>query len=195
MDTNETNIVATENETTEVKPKTSGAKPKKTTKSKTAAKPATATSRQKKAVKDDDTADVRSCVVGKLTWKSAKTGYKVIWDEFGTSNPMTVEELRDMRNGSRKFFENNWVVIEGDNAEDILKYLQIDKYYKDFSSIEDIDLIFEYEPDEAEAVIKKLGYGLKEVVARRASVLKSEGLLDSVKMIEAVERASGFTIE
>jgi len=195
MDTNETNIVATENETTEVKPKTSGTKSKKTTKSKPAAKSTTTSKPQKKTVKDSDSVDVRSCVVGRLTWKSAKTGYKVIWDEFGTSNPMTVEELRDMRNGSRKFFENNWVVVEGDNAEDVLKYLQIDKYYKDFASIEDIDVIFEYDPDEAEAVVKKFGYGLREVVARRASTLKSEGALDSVKMIEAIERATGFTIE
>lgn len=188
MDTNEVNIVATEEvDAVETPVET---KPKKSTKTKKAEKKP-----KPKTVKDSDSIDVKSCVIGRLVWKSPRTGYRIIWDEFGVSNPMTVEELRDMRNGSRKFFENNWVVLEGDDAEDVMKYLQLDKYYKEFASVEDIDSIFEYEPDEILAIVKKFNFGLKELVARRAATLKNEGALDSVKVIEAVEKATGFTIE
>ena len=189
MDTNEKNITAAENDAPKKTSKSTSSKPKKSTSATKAEKKP-----QPKPIKDTDVVDVKSCCVGKFIWKSPKTGYKIIWDEFGTSNPMTVADLRDMRNGSRKCFENNWVVIEGDRAEDVLKFLQIDKYYKDFSSVDDVDTIFDYEPDEAEAIVKKFGPGLKELVARRAAALKDEGTLDSVKMLNAIEKATGYKI-
>ena len=197
MDTNKTESAVVKEEVAKKetkapsKKKASTPKPKAAPASKsTPAKPAPA-----KKIKDSDMVDVRSCCVGRLSWKSPKTGYKIIWDEFGTVNPMSVEDLRDMRNGSRSFFERNWVAVEGDNAEEVLKFLQIDKYYQDFTTVDDIDEIFSYEPDEIIGVVSKFTPGLKELVARRAAILKDEGEIDSVKIIEAIQKSTGYTIE
>jgi hypothetical protein len=151
----------------------------------------------KQPVSLDELVTVQSCVGGQLIWVSPRTGYKIKWNEFGNTNPMTVADLLDMRNGStRVFFEKNWVAILGDRADDIMEYLQIKKYYKNVYSADDIDRILtSYEPDEIEAVVAKMPASLKNTVVFRAREMKANEELDSYQAIAAVEKAVGVKIE
>lgn len=139
--------------------------------------------------------DVQSCVYGELIFVSRKTGYRIIWDDFGSTNPVTVGDLIDMRNGQKRFFEEPWLVLLGDRAPVIIDYLQVGKYYKNINKLEDFDEIFNYKPSEISAVIKDLTTGTKEIIARRAYALIKEGSLDSRKMIDEIEKATGFSIQ
>lgn len=148
-----------------------------------------------KKVSLDERIDVKSCFMGKLNWTSKKTGYNLKWSEFGDVNPMTVSELLDMRNGDRRFFEEHWVSLVGGRAKPIMEYLQIEKYYKDINTVEDIDIIFTYSPDEIVAVVSNFDSHNKELVALRAVDLIKEDKLDSLKVIAAIKEATGYGLE
>ena len=154
----------------------------------------TKSAKSAKKVALSEVIDVQSCIIGKLIWKSKRTGYKIVWNEYGEKNPMTVEDLLDMRNGDRRFFERNWVILDGDRAQDIMDYLQISKYYTVMSDLDKIDDIFTHNPEEIAAIIEKFGDGMKETIARRAAVLISDGKIDSLKVTSAVGTATGFDL-
>ena len=154
----------------------------------------TPTTRTLEKIDPNELIEVQSCTYGELTYISRKTGYQIIWDDFGCTNPVTVGDLIDMRNGQKRFFEEPWIVLLGDRAPIIIDYLQVGKYYKNISKLEDFDEIFNYEPADIPAVVKELSQGTKEIIARRAYALIQDGELDSRKMIEAIESATGFKI-
>ena len=162
--------------------------------------------KQKKAAKieepkvepiaNDLTVDVASAVNGELIWVSKRTGYKVIWNEFGEKNPLTVADLLDMRNGDRAFFVNNWVTIEDPRADEIMKHLGIDKFYKLIKSVDDLDeIILGMDPDKIKTALPKFSYSLKETIILRAQELKNEGRLDSSRRIKALEDGTGMEID
>lgn len=162
--------------------------------------------KQKKAAKieepkvepiaSDLTVDVASAVNGELIWVSKRTGYKVIWNEFGEKNPLTVADLLDMRNGDRAFFVNNWVTIEDPRADEIMKHLGIDKFYKLIKSVDDLDeIILGMDPDKIKTALPKFSYSLKETIILRAQELKNEGRLDSSRRIKALEDGTGMEID
>lgn len=138
--------------------------------------------------------EVQSCFHGSLTYIS-KDGYTATWDEFGTSCYMSVEELLKMRNQQVAFFTNNWIAIVGDNAADVISFLQIERYYEHFLPTDDFDKIFSYDPEEIIEVVSVMSNNMKEAVARRAYVLFKEKKIDSIKVREAVEKATGYDLE
>lgn len=152
------------------------------------------TSQRAKKVSLNDMVDVRSCVVGELIWVSTKTKYQIRWGEFGATNPMTVADLIDMRNGSIGFFKDNYVILDGDNAFDVMEYLGILKYYSNYETLKDIDGIFKEDPDTIGEIVSGMSTTCKELVARRAVILRESGKLDSIKVFDAVGRATGFDI-
>ena len=139
--------------------------------------------------------DVQSCTYGELIYISRKTGYQIIWEDFGAINMVAVSDLIDIRNGQKRFFEEPWIMLLGERAPVIIDYLQVGKYYKNISKLEDFDEIFKYDPSEITTVLKDVSQGTKEAVARRAYALIKEGELDSRKMIEEIEKATGFSIQ
>ena len=147
-----------------------------------------------KKVTLDEFIDVQSCVVGKLVWRSKKTGYKVIWNEYGEINPMQVSDLLDMRNDSRGMFTSNWIVLVGDRAKDILDYLQVSKFYKQIVTPEDLDDIILGDAEDIESSVRAMNDSLKEAVVFRATQLYKDGEIDSAKTINAIRKATGVDI-
>lgn len=142
----------------------------------------------------NDLVEVRSCVYGELNYVSYSTGNRITWQTFDDPNWITVADLMEMRNSQRAFFEKNWVVLVGDNAKDVMQYLQIERYYKTISTIEDIDEIFNYPVEDVPAIIEKLSDSTKETLARRAYALINSGELDSKKMINTLEDVLGYDL-
>ena len=86
-------------------------------------------SKKAKIPKDYDI-PVKSNVQGKLIYTSKKTGYTEEWDEMGTIAYLEYDELVSMRNSHKKFFEDNWVLIEDTDdytADEIYYSLNIDR--------------------------------------------------------------------
>lgn len=148
----------------------------------------------KKKVGLNDLVDVQSCVVGNLIWVSRRTGYEVRWNDFGDINPMRVNDLIDMRNEYRTFFTKNRIALVGDNAEEVLEYLQMEKFYKDIKRPSDLDDIILGDPSDIESSYTSMTDGVKQAFAYRAAQLYKDGEIDSAKTVSEIRRVAGVDI-
>lgn len=147
-----------------------------------------------KKVEPTDEVTVVSCYYGGLKYRNKNTGYVAEWGQFGDSVIMTVGELSAMRNGQRAFFENQWILLTGDNADAVISYLQLDKYYQDITSVQDIDNLFLGTPDELPGVLARFSPSAKETIARRAHEKIENKELSDINVIRALESSLGFDL-
>ncbi|MPL95075.1 hypothetical protein SDC9_41238 [bioreactor metagenome] len=178
----------------------SSAVPKTKTETTAAAEQAPVTETKKKRltlaeVSLNDLVEVQSCFYGSLVYVSSKTGYRIEWGEFGASQYMPVEEVMTMRNSQPTFFTNQWVRIIGDNASDVMNFLQLDRYYSKTAKVDSFDDLFAYTPAKIEEVVSTFTDSMKESFARYTHSLVQNGEIDSIKKIDAIERATGFEIK
>lgn len=143
----------------------------------------------------NDLVEVRSCFYGNLVYVSRKTGYTIEWPEFDTVQYLSVEEVLNMRNGDPSFFANHWVKIVGENAEQIMKFCQLERFYKNIVPFANFDDTFECNIEEMEMIISRLNDSAKETVARRAMALIEEGVLNDLKRVKSIESATGFELK
>ena len=129
---------------------------------------------------------VRSGFNGMLIYKSKHTGEKFEWSEFGEEQDMELQELKNAKASSNKaFFENNWFIIDD---PEIIEYLGVERYYRNSLGIDEFDSLFKCTPEEAVAKVSSLPKGQKLSVVYRARKLIDDGVLDSIKMINALEK-------
>jgi hypothetical protein len=138
--------------------------------------------------------EVTSAFLGQIVYVS-RSGYYCAWADYGITQYIPMSELIIMRNEQPKFFSIPLVKLTGERGADAIRFLQLERYCLPINGIEDIDEIFQMEPDEVGDVIAKLTDPMKENVARRAYVFMKEGKLDSKKMIDAIAAATGFELE
>ena len=138
--------------------------------------------------------EVESCFHGDLNFVSAKTGRRANWGEFGSVDYLSVEDLMSMRNTQPAFFKNNWIILVGENAQDVFDYLQLGRFYKNYRSLDDFTELFSMSPEDLKAALDDMNAESKENVARHAYALIQEGELDSVRIIEVIENSTGFDL-
>lgn len=130
--------------------------------------------------------------VGGAIYTSKKImGYQIEWDDIGSVEYMELGELASMRNTDRRFFEDNWIVLEDTEeytAMQLYDFLKVSKYYKNVFTPENIDEIFAYSKDKIIKTIPTLSKGLKETIAARARQKLDEDTLDK-NIIDALETA------
>lgn len=130
--------------------------------------------------------------VGGAIYTSKKImGYQIEWDDIGSVEYMELGELASMRNTDRRFFEDNWIVLEDTEeytAMQLYDFLKVSKYYKNVFTPENIDEIFTYSKDKIIKTIPTLSKGLKETIAARARQKLDEDTLDK-NIIDALETA------
>lgn len=152
------------------------------------------TAKKPKKVTLNEYVDVQSCVQGKLIWKSQKTGYKVVWNEYGEINPMQVSDLIDMRNGAKAFFIKNCVAIVGDRAKEVMDYLQVSKYYSDIMTPDDMDELLLGNAKDVKTYLESASTTIRGAAVSRAKELYNEGILDSAKTVAVIKNVTGFDI-
>ena len=127
---------------------------------------------------------VRNGYQGVLVYKSRKTGERFIWSEFGSEQDMELQELRNARNSSKAFFENNWFLIDD---PEVIDYLGVSQYYRYALNFDTFDDLFKKTPDEIKEIVGNLSKGQKKSVAYRAKQLIADEKIDSIKVINALE--------
>ena len=145
-------------------------------------------------VSPDELVDVQSCTYGNMLYISKRTGNRVEWEDFGDIQTMTVGELQIMKGSQPLFFERKLIMIVGENAKDVIDYLQLNKYYADFGSIDEIDAIFEASPEEIKRIVANLPDKAIETIARRAYALIENGTIDSQRVINALQDSLGYEL-
>lgn len=131
---------------------------------------------------------VRNGFNGKLIYKSRKTGEKYVWSEFGAEQDMELAELKNAKNSSKAFFENNWFLFD-DPA--VISFLGVDRLYKNALNFDEFDDLFKMKPAEIKSRISLLSEGQKYSVRYRARQMIADGAIDSIKIINALEEALG----
>ena len=123
---------------------------------------------------------------GTLVYKSKKTGERFIWEAFGDEQEIELAELKATKNSYKSFFVNNWFLFDD---PEIIEWLGMNQYYKHALDSASFDKLFKKTPEEIEKTIKALSDGQKKSVAFRAKQLISEGEIDSIKVISALEKS------
>lgn len=123
---------------------------------------------------------------GTLVYKSRKTGEQFIWQSFGDEQDMELAELKAAKNSYKSFFINNWFLFDD---PEIVEWLGMGQYYKHALNSESFDKLFSKSPEEIEATISELSDGQKKSVIYRAKQLIASGEIDSLKVINALEKS------
>lgn len=111
-------------------------------------------------------------------------GYRIDWDGYLDENWIEYKELINMRNSQRSFFQEPWVMCDWE----VLKDLKVDNYYKNIIDLENLDLLFQKSPEQLEETLKVIPDGIKKLVIDRAFELRREKKLDSLSIIEVIEK-------
>ena len=134
---------------------------------------------------------VRNGFNGKLVYKSRKSGERYVWDKFGDEQDMELRELRAAKTSYKSFFENNWFLIDN---PDVIAYLGVERYYNHALNYDEFDTLFKMTPAQIEKKIGALSNGQKSTVAYRARQLIREGGIDSIKVINTLEKSLGIEL-
>lgn len=129
---------------------------------------------------------VKNGTQGVLIYKSKRTGERFEWAAFGDEQEMDLQELKNAKNSSKAFFVNNWFLIED---PEILEYLGVSQYYKYALNFSSFDELFERDANEIKETVSQLSNGQKKSVAYRAKQLIADGVIDSIRVISALEES------
>ena len=134
---------------------------------------------------------VKSLVNGHLTYISKNNpGYRVDWYEYGEEIYIEYKELLNMRGSQRAFFENPWVICEWE----VLKDLNVDKYYKNLINVNDVESFFYKSNDEISEFLSVAPKGIKQLIADKAFEMHKENRLDSIRTIQILEKELGIDL-
>ena len=133
----------------------------------------------------DEQIKVTNITNSKLTYKSKNQyGYRIDWFEYGEENWIEYKELINMKNSQRSFFEQPWIICDWDVLED----LKVDKYYKNMIDLDNLDVLFKKAPEELKKILEIIPEGIKKLVIDRAFELRKEKKIDSINIIESIEK-------
>lgn len=172
-------------------PKKSEVAVETTTESASERKPDPTPSIKAKEFKANDVVVVRNGFHGKLVYRSRKTGELFEWDDFGDEQEMEIGELKSARGNCKEFFSNNWFMFD-DPA--VIDYLNLGRYYKYAVRVEDFDNLFKKPADEVESIVSGMSAGQKRSVAYRARQMIKDGTIDSMRVINALEKSLGVEL-
>lgn len=128
---------------------------------------------------------------GELHFVSKRTGGEVCWSEAGAGEWLTYENLLEIANSQKKFFERNWIVV----PDDVLVSLRMDKYYSGSLTPEEYESVFDMPVDEMSEKLKALPEGQRKTISYRAAILYNDGAIDSKSRIKAIEEALDIQLE
>lgn len=128
---------------------------------------------------------------GKLVYRSRKTGERYVWETFGDEQDMELQELKNAKSASRLFFENNWFMFDD---PEVIANLGVERYYRNALTIDGFDEIFEMKPDALIQKVNMLSSGQRNSLAYRARQKISVGEIDSLKVIDALEKSLGIEL-
>lgn len=144
-------------------------------------------------ITNDTMVECRNGTAGTLIYKSLlNPGYTVEWDQFGDIQELEYRELVSMRGNQRRFFEENWILID-DPA--VIKKLGVERYYRNSLTTDDFEDVFTMPAEEIKKVVPTLPGGTKDAITSEAKKRIENGKLDSRSAIKALEDSLSVDLE
>lgn len=139
----------------------------------------------KRKFEQTDGISCRSVVQGGLFMEGLKTKMDYSWTEYGDITEVEYRDLVAAVRSKSKFVFNPWFIIED---EDFLKeYPQVKQFYDSAYTVKDLIKILDLPPAQMIEEIKKLPKGAVDTIKSLASKQVSNGALDSVSRIKALD--------
>lgn len=136
---------------------------------------------------------VKNGYPGKLVYVSKRTGETFVWENYGDEQDMQLMELRNVRNTSKKFFDHNWFVFD-EEYDWVIDFLGVRAYYNNIINLEGIDALFQKKPKQIEDELAALTNGQKRTIAYRAMEKIRNKEIDSLSVIEVLEKGLGVAL-
>lgn len=135
---------------------------------------------------------VRSCVDGRVIYKSKHSGMTWKWLEKGAYEVLTVEELLNMESQSHKFLHSPWLMVDD---EDIIEAFNLAELYDLVAKVEDIDSFINMSLDEQKQIYNKLPKASQNQVYNHICFKVDSGEIDSRAKIRELEDLLGRELE
>lgn len=150
----------------------------------------------RKVLNKDTEVLVMNNTQGHFYYSCPQTRMSINLEAFGETQVVTLELLEIMKRRARVFFENYLIMVidvfeEDANIQDVIKYLDIQKYYKDIEKLDDDENNSIYEEDffdniiinktksEFDRIVSKMNKRLLVQFANRCVELYRTGEFDS----------------
>ena len=167
--------------------------PKRTRKTQSTPKESKQTAYTAKNVDMNQYITVRNGYPGQLVYTSKRTGEKFLWEHYGDEQDIQLMELRNARNTSKKFFDHNWFVFD-DEFDWVIDFLGVRAFYNNIINLEGVDALFKKTPEQIAAELTTLTNGQKRTVAYRAMEMIRNKEIDSLSVIEVLEKGLGIAL-
>ena len=135
---------------------------------------------------------VRSCIEGRVIYKSKRSGMTWKWLEKGAYEVLTVEELLNMESQSHKFLHSPWLMVDD---EDIIEAFNLAELYDLVAKVEDIDSFINMTLDEQKQIYNKLPKASQNQVYNHICFKVDSGEIDSRAKIRQLEELVGMELE
>ena len=135
---------------------------------------------------------VRSCVDGRVIYKSKRSGMTYKWLEKGAYEVLTVEELLNMESQSHKFLHSPWLMVDD---EDIIEAFNLAELYDLVAKVEDIDSFINMTLDEQKQIYNKLPKASQNQVYNHICFKVDSGEIDSRAKVRELEDLVGRELE
>ena len=144
---------------------------------------------KKKVFSQNDGINCRSVVQGSLYMQGLKTEMIYSWTDYDDVSEVEYRDLVVAVRSKSKFIYNPWIIIED---EDFLnEFPQLKKFYDESHSVKELRQILDMPVDQMTAAIEKLPSGAFESLKSIAAKQVSNGILDSVSKIKALDNLFG----
>ena len=142
--------------------------------------------RVKKSLDPNMYVPVKNGFHGRLIFRDRVTGEEYEWSDFGDEIDLTLNTLQKARSGQRRFFSDNWFLIDD---PEVIEYLNVGQYYKNALNYDEFDTVFDLPKDELVERVNSLSDGQKRGVAFAAKQKIESGDLFDLNIIKALEDA------
>lgn len=135
---------------------------------------------------------VRSCINGRVIYKSKKTGATYKWLEKGAYEILTIDELLNMESQSQKFLHSSWLMVDD---EEVIEAFNLQELYDLVAKVEDIDSFINMSLGEQKQIYNKLPKSLQNQVYNHIYNKVESGEIDSKSKIRELEELVQMELE
>ena len=135
---------------------------------------------------------VRSCINGRVIYKSKKTGVTYKWLEKGTYEILTIDELLNMESQSQNFLHSPWLMVDD---EEVIEAFNLQELYDLVAKVEDIDSFITISLGEQKQIYNKLPKTLQNQVYNHIYNKVETGEIDSKSKIRELEELVQMELE
>lgn len=139
----------------------------------------------------DTVVEVMNNTSGRLVYVSPRSMITWVWEEYGSTDLMTIQELLTMRSSQSKFFTEQWVMVQD---QEVIDYLKLNRYFEKTLTPDELEDFFYLPIDEMEKILADSNAGQKALIAATAKMKYENGTFADVNKIKMMERKLDYMI-